>query len=83
MKKENEQLPAIGFLRLSQVLRLLPVSKTSWYDGIKEGIYPPPVRIGKRSKAYRAQDIRVLIDQINDEKPQFEHKKREKKDDAT
>lgn len=72
MKKENEQLPAIGFLRLSQVLRLLPVSKTSWYDGIKAGIYPPPVKIGKRSKAYRAQDIRGLIDQINDEKPKFE-----------
>lgn len=54
-------LPAQGFIRLATVLALIPVGKTAWYDGIKKGIYPAPVKLSERTAAYRVEDIRALI----------------------
>lgn len=54
-------LPAQGFIRLATVLSLIPVGKTAWYDGIKKGIYPAPVKLSERTAAYRVEDIRALI----------------------
>jgi predicted DNA-binding transcriptional regulator AlpA len=36
-KAENAQ----GFLRLPEVLKLIPVSKATWWAGVKTGRYPP------------------------------------------
>ena len=33
-------IPATGFLRLPQVLALVPVGKSSWWEGCKSGRYP-------------------------------------------
>ena len=50
-----------GFLRLPQVLKLFPVSKSVWWAGIKEGHYPAPVKLSARISAWRIEDIRQLI----------------------
>lgn len=42
---------------------LIPVSKTTWWAGVKSGRFPAPVRLGPRCVAWRASDIRRLIDQ--------------------
>lgn len=55
-------LPATGFLRLPEVLRLYPVSKSTWWAGVREGRYPQPVKLGERATAWRAEDIRALIE---------------------
>lgn len=65
-------IPSSGFLRLSQIVGnlkanppvppIIPVSKSSWWAGVKSGIYPPPVKIGARTTAWRAEDIRTLIE---------------------
>ena len=57
-------LPATGFLRLSQVLQLIPVCRTKWYAGLKTGEYPKPVNLGPRTAAYRAEDIAALIERL-------------------
>jgi len=60
-----------GFYRLSQVIGdkksdppvegKYPVSKTSWYAGIKARIYPSPVKLGGgRSSGWRKRDIHDL-----------------------
>ena len=58
-------LPETGFLRLADVLRIIPICKTSWFSGVKSGLYPKPVPLGKRARGYRAEDIRDLIDRLN------------------
>jgi prophage regulatory protein len=68
-------LPETGFVRLSQIVGytrdkvftpgVYPVSATAWWDGVRTGKYPKPVRLGERSVAWRAEDIRKLIDQIS------------------
>jgi len=55
-------LPDAGFLRLPQVLTLIPISRSSWWDGIKKGKYPQGIKLGTRTTVWRAEDIRTLID---------------------
>lgn len=59
---KNTTLPTTGFLRLPQVLALYPVSKSTWWKGVAEGRYPTPVKLGERATAWRAEDIRALIE---------------------
>ncbi len=51
-------------IRLPEVLQLYPVSRSSWYLGIKTGKYPKPVKLGERSSAWRESDIKRLIDDV-------------------
>ena len=55
------KLPKTGFLRLPQVLALVPVSKSSWWKGCRSGLYPKPVKLGPRTTAWRVEDIADLI----------------------
>lgn len=66
------QLPETGYLRLPQIIgsrkaippmpALIPVSKSTWWAGVKSGRYPQPVRtLGARITAWRVEDIRDLI----------------------
>lgn len=48
-------------LRLREVLRRVPVSRSTWYAGIAQGRFPRPVRLGARSVAWRASDIDALV----------------------
>ena len=58
------QLPETGFVRLPTILALYPIiSRSAWYLGIKTGRYPKPVKLGPRMSAWRAEDIRALIEQ--------------------
>lgn len=54
------------FLRLEQVLAVFPVSPSSWYQGIKDGKYPAPLKIGPRASAWRTSDIKSLMDRCSD-----------------
>lgn len=66
-------VPETGYLRLSQIIGnpkanppippIIPVSKSTWWAGVKSGRYPSPVRtLGKRITAWRVEDIRSLIE---------------------
>jgi Predicted transcriptional regulator len=56
-----------ALLRLPQVLTLVPVSRASWYAGIKVGRYPQQVQLGPRTVAWRRSDIERLIDSLGQE----------------
>lgn len=54
-----------GAYRLRDIVQptgLLPISASSWWSGVKKGIYPQPIRLGKRITAWRARDIQALIE---------------------
>ncbi len=57
-------IPATGFLRLAQVLTIIPVSKSTWFEGVRAGRYPKPVKIGPRASGWKAEDIIALIEQL-------------------
>jgi len=73
----TNQLPETGFVRLHQIIgnkkanppipAIIPVSNTSWWDGVKSGKYPKPVKLGARTTAWRVEDIRCLVNSLSGE----------------
>lgn len=70
-------LPETGYLRLPQIVgkaatetspaipAIIPVSKSTWWAGVRSGRYPQPVRaLGDRITAWRVEDIRALIERV-------------------
>jgi len=51
----------LALMRLDEILKIIPVSKTAWYKGIGEGRYPEGVQLGDRTSAWRAADIVYLL----------------------
>jgi predicted DNA-binding transcriptional regulator AlpA len=56
-------IPQEGFVRLKQVLQIVPFGKTKWWNGVKTREFPQPVKHG-RCTLWRVEDIRKLIDEI-------------------
>lgn len=57
--------PKTGLVRLSSILAPtgpIPVSKSTWWAGIKDGRFPKPLKLGPRVTVWRAQDIRKLFE---------------------
>jgi predicted DNA-binding transcriptional regulator AlpA len=63
MKLSRPLLPDTGFLRLPQILSLIPISRSAWWAGVREGKFPKGVKLGSKTTVWRAEDIRALIDQ--------------------
>lgn len=58
-------LPETGFVRLPTVLKVIPVSRASWWQGIRDKRYPKGYKIAPRTTAWRAEDIRNLVEQLS------------------
>jgi prophage regulatory protein len=61
-------LPAAGFVRLPAILAPhgpIPVGRSTWWAGVKSGRFPPPVKLGPRTTAWRVEDIRALIERLS------------------
>jgi predicted DNA-binding transcriptional regulator AlpA len=58
----HTKYPAPSFLRLRQVLVIIPVSKSTWWAGCKTGRFPKPVKLSPRTTAWRAEDIAALVE---------------------
>lgn len=57
--------PKTGVVRLRQILAPIgpvPVSRSTWWAGVKDGRFPAPIKLGPRITAWRVEDIRALIE---------------------
>jgi hypothetical protein len=67
------QLPETGYVRLSQIIgnrrakppipAIIPVSKSTWWEGVRSGRFPKPLKLGARITVWRVEDIQALIAQ--------------------
>jgi predicted DNA-binding transcriptional regulator AlpA len=64
-----QDIPETGFVRLPQVLAVIPLGKTSWWQGVKSGRFPKPVKLSPNCTAWRAEDIHALIKVISEQTP--------------
>lgn len=64
---DSERLSDLVLLRLPQVLELIPVSRSTWWAGVKSGRFPPALKLGPRTTAWRAADIRALVERLSAE----------------
>jgi predicted DNA-binding transcriptional regulator AlpA len=54
-------IPATGFIRLPQVLAVIPYCKSTLWARVKQGRFPRPVKLSARITAWRVEDIREYI----------------------
>lgn len=59
-----KELPETGFIRLPQILRFIPVGRSTWWAGVKSGRFPASIKLGPRTTAWKAQDIHQLLSDI-------------------
>ena len=62
--------PRTGFVRLSQILAPagpIPVSKSTWWAGVKVGRFPQPQKLGPRTTVWKAEEIRALFEEQENE----------------
>jgi len=62
MNKEKEEKndykdENLKLLRLTDVLKIVPISKACWWRGIKNGRYPKGYKIGVRITVWKKSDI--------------------------
>ena len=58
---QTPSLPTTGFVRLPQILAVLPISKSAWWQGLKDGKYPQGIKLGGRTTAWRVEDVKNLL----------------------
>ena len=54
-------------LRINQVLALVPVGRSSWWEGCRTGRYPKPIKLGPRTTVWRAEDIAAFIENLGNQ----------------
>jgi len=57
-------LPAEGYVRVSQILQVLPIGRSTWWQGVKDGRFPQPVKIGPRTTVWNVEDIRAVLEAL-------------------
>ena len=63
--KYNTKLPSTGYIRLPNVLEIIPVSASTWWAGSISGRFPKPIKLTPRTTAWKVEEIRALIDSYN------------------
>ena len=71
-----------SFLRLKQIIGdqkakpptqpIIPISKTTWWNGVQAGRYPQPIKLSDNVTVWRSDDIQNLVDEICAENPRCE-----------
>ena len=66
---DDNNFPRTGLVRLSQILAPsgpIPISKSTWWQGVKEGRFPKPQKLGPRTTVWKVEDIRALFEARDD-----------------
>jgi prophage regulatory protein len=63
-----------GFFRLPSIIgdpnanppipALIPLSKSTWWAGIKSGRFPAPVKLGERCTVWKKEEIFAYIENV-------------------
>ena len=75
----GSSFPEFGFVRLKQILgdpkadppvpAVIPVSRSTWWNGVKTGRFPKPIKLTPRTTVWRAEDIRAYVESLSPRPP--------------
>ncbi len=51
-----------SLLRIQEVASLTKLSRSAIYSYVKQGLFPPPIKVGKRAVRWRSSDIQQFIE---------------------
>ena len=61
----SSMLTETSCLSLPLVLAIIPISKSAWWQGCKDGRFPKAIKLGRRTSAWRSSDIAALVEQLS------------------
>ena len=62
MDHQESMMPTSKRLfRIKQVLEVIPVSKTTWWNGVRDGRFPKPIKNG-RMTFWKSEDLETFMD---------------------
>ena len=72
LSKPVVELQPGALLRLSQVIGdkkhsvppIIPVSRSHWWAGVKDGRFPKGLKLSERVTVWRSEDIAALLSQL-------------------
>jgi prophage regulatory protein len=72
----HTELHESGFLRIKQIIgdrkdkipAIIPVSRSTWWEGVRTGRFPKPVKLSEKVTAWKVEDIRALLQSYRDKK---------------
>lgn len=56
--------PAKRLLRITEIIAPhgpIPVGKSTWWEGVRQGRFPQPIKLGSRITVWRFEDIEDLL----------------------
>jgi prophage regulatory protein len=60
MSNTNTQIPPITLMRIPQILKVMPVSKSKFWLMVQKGEFPKPIKIG-RSSFWTIEQVQAFI----------------------
>lgn len=60
-------IPETGFVRLPQILQVIPVGESTFWRWVKSGKAPKGIKISTNTTAWKAEDIHALITSLGQE----------------
>ena len=60
---EAQTLPQQGLVRLSDLMRFVPLGRTTIYKWVKQGKFPAPMKLSPTVVAWRCEDIHAWLKQ--------------------
>ena len=61
---QNEPtFPAVGFVRLREILTVYPVGASTWWRMVRKGEAPKPVKLGPNTTAWKAAEITAFLEE--------------------
>ncbi len=70
MSDTKSRFSRAGFLRLSSIIGpngLIPVSKSTWWAGVRSGRFPKSIKLGPKMTVWRVEDILNYIENASGE----------------
>jgi predicted DNA-binding transcriptional regulator AlpA len=65
---QSQAINPAALLRLKQIVPpLVPISRSAWWQGVRSGRYPAPIRLGPNTTAWRARDILEMLENLGRE----------------
>lgn len=60
MNQSSPQIPPITLMRIPQILKMMPVSKSKFWLMVQKGEFPKPIKIG-RSSFWTIEQVQTFI----------------------
>ena len=61
-EEDISSLPRQAIVRIPTILKVFPVSRSTWNNGVKDGRYPKAVKVSERGVGWRWGDILDMLD---------------------